>query len=76
MLIPNKYEDTSKNLLAVAGQVITSVRGRKNLYSLYKKVIEQRKDEYPITFSKYLLALDFLYAIGKIDIEDKDVIKK
>lgn len=76
VLIPNKYEDVSKNLLTIGADIIKSIRGRRNIYTLYKKVIESRSDEYQIPFDKYLLALDFLYAVGKVDLDDKDVIRK
>ena len=75
MLIPSKYEDISKNLLSVGVDIFKCMGRKKNLYLLYKKVIELRNDEYPITFNQYLLSLDFLYSIGKIDIENKEIIK-
>lgn len=76
MLVPNKYEDISKNLLTIGADIIKTIRGRRNIYTLYKKVIETRNDEFQIPFDTFLLALDFLYAVGKIDIDGKDVIRK
>lgn len=76
MLIPSKYEDVSKNLLTIGADIIKSIRGRRNIYTLYKKVTELRRDKYQISFDKYLLALDFLYALGKVDLDGNDVIRK
>lgn len=76
MLVPSKYEDVSKNLLTIGAEIIKSIRGRRNIYMLYKKVTAARGDEYQISFDKYLLALDFLYAMGKIDIDAEDIIRK
>ncbi|MFC1691833.1 ABC-three component system middle component 6 [Nanoarchaeota archaeon] len=76
MLVPNKYEDVSKNLLSIGAEIIKSLRGRRNIYMLYKKVTLARGDEYRLSFDKYLLALDFLYAMGKIELDDEDIVRK
>jgi hypothetical protein len=76
VLIPSKYENVSQNILSIGADIIKTIRGRKNIYALYKKVIEARNDEYKISFDKYLLALDTLYALDKIEIEGQDIVRK
>ncbi len=75
MIIPNKYENISQNILELGKDLLTLLSRRKNIYDLYKELIIHRNENYEVPFSKYLIALDFLYALGKIDIEDENVVR-
>ncbi len=73
MLLPNKYEDLSRNLLSIGMDIVKLLRVKRNIYDLYIKLKNKRNDTYSISFQTYLLALDFLYAIGKIKLEKEEI---
>ena len=73
MLLPNKYEDVSKNLLSIGSEIIVLLKTKRDIYGLYQKLKNKRNDKYALSFESYLLALDFLYAIGKIKLEKEEI---
>jgi hypothetical protein len=75
MLIPHKYEDISQNLLSVGLDILKILKRRKNVYNLYKELLEMRNDEYELPLNKFFLALDFLYAVGIIDLDEESVVR-
>jgi len=75
MLIPNKYENISQNILSVGLDIIKILKKRKNIYSLYKELLKIRNDEYELPLDKFFLALDFLYAVGLIDLDEEMVVR-
>lgn len=76
MLVPNKYEDVSKNILSLGLDVLRVLKLRKNVYDLYQSLLRERNDTYQISFNKFLLTLDFLYSLDLITLKDGDVIRK
>jgi len=51
------------------------MKKKHNLYELYTEVVQNRKDFYQLSFEQYLITLDFLYAINKIDLKEENLIK-
>ena len=75
MLIPHKYEDISQNMLSVGLDILRILKRRRNVYNLYKEVVEMRNDEYELPLNKFFFALDFLYAVGIIDFDEERVVR-
>ena len=75
MLIPNKYADISKNTLSIGLSILKFMKKTHNLYELYKEIIKNREDFYTLSFEQYLITLDFLYTLGKIDISGEDIVR-
>ncbi|MGC1119988.1 MAG: ABC-three component system middle component 6 [Candidatus Methanofastidiosia archaeon] len=75
MLIPHKYEDISQNMLSVGLDILKILKRRRNVYNLYKKLLEMRNDEYELSLNKFFLTLDFLYAVGIIDFDEESVVR-
>lgn len=76
MLVPNKYEDLSKNFFSVGIDIVRLVKRPRKVYNLYTDLINTRKDKYEITFNRFLLTLDFLFAVGIIELENNRIMKK
>lgn len=75
MLIPSKYENFSQNILSIGLDVMKILKRKKNIYILYKELLEVRDDEYELPLNKFLLTLDFLYAVGLIHIDEKNLVR-
>ena len=75
MLIPHKYEDISQNMLSIGLDVLSILKRRRNVYNLYKELLETRNDEYELPLNKFFLTLDFLYAVGIIDLDEESVVR-
>ena len=75
MLIPHKYEDISQNILSVGLDILQILKKRRNIYNLYKELLDMRNDEYELPLNKFFLTLDFLFAIGIIDLDKESVVR-
>jgi len=75
MILPNKYEDISKNMLSLGLNVLNLLEMPTNTYHLYKQLLKLRNDKYELKFERFLLVLDFLFALGLINISNGKVIK-
>jgi len=75
MLIPHKYEDISQNMLSVGLDILHILERRRNIYNLYKELVRTRDDEYELSLNKFFLTLDFLYAVGIIDLDKECVVR-
>lgn len=75
MLIPNKYEDISQNILSVGLDILQILKRRRNVYNLYKELLKMRNDEYELPLNKFFLTLDFLFTIGIIDLDEESVVR-
>ena len=73
MLIPNKYEDLSHSVLAVGSEITTLLNQRRDIYRLYKLLLKKQNADYELSFDRYLLILDFLYAINIINLQGGEV---
>ncbi|MGD2247928.1 MAG: hypothetical protein PVF58_05945 [Candidatus Methanofastidiosia archaeon] len=75
MLIPHKYEGISQNMLSVGLDILKILRRRRNVYNLYKELIQMRNDEFELSLNKFFLTLDFLYAAGIITLDGESVVR-
>lgn len=75
MIVPNKYDDISKNMLTLGINVLNLLDYPKNVYILYKELLKFRNDRYEIEFSNFILTLDFLFALHLIKFNKEKVSK-
>jgi hypothetical protein len=75
MIVPNKYDDISKNMLTLGINVLNLLDYPKNVYILYKELLKFRNDRYEIEFSNFILTLDFLFALDLIKFNKEKVSK-
>ncbi len=74
MLIPNKYETLSQNILTIGKDVIEILRKRNvGVYDLYKLVLEKRKEDFDLNLNKLFFTLDFLYSMELIEVNDGEI---
>ncbi len=76
MVMPNKVVKPIDSLVGISGFIkkILYIDGQVDINSLYKKL----NGKYPtqVTVEKYILSLDFLFALGVIDLKDEVIIKR
>nr|WP_321482228.1 ABC-three component system middle component 6 [uncultured Cohaesibacter sp.] len=70
--MPTKHIKTENALIGVGGEVLSMLQGEKTASVLFSELQTWREEnELPtLHFDWFLLALDFLYAIGAISFED------
>jgi len=77
MIIPNKYKDVSQNIFSLGKNILEILDKRdSSIYDLYKIVIEKRGDEFYADLKLFFFSLDFLYALGLIEINGGIIFKK
>ncbi len=71
MLIPNKYETLSQNILSIGKDVIEILNGKEiSVYNLYKFVLQRRREDFALNLEKFFFTLDFLYSINLIELNE------
>lgn len=66
MILPTKHISIENSLLGVSTQILTRVNNGQTVSSLWNEVKNMRGVR---TFERFTLALDFLYAIGALDLQ-------
>jgi len=64
MILPTKHTPESKSLLGFGVKVLSSLNSPKTFNELWLGV---RERETSLSYSHFVLALDFLYIIGAVD---------
>ncbi len=67
MILPTKHIPTSHSLLGVGAKVLAALERPRTMVSLWDQLRDQPEVS---TFARLVLALDMLYAIEAIDLED------
>ncbi len=75
MLLPSKYENFSQNYLSLGKDILRIVKHKKNIYELFKELVEYRRDEFEINLQKYIFTLDLMYALGTIKLEGENIVR-
>lgn len=70
--MPTKYVKEDAAIIGVGAILLRYIDNKRDLSCLWEKV---KTDPSVATFQRFVLALDFLYLLGLIDIED-NVIKR
>jgi len=74
MILPSKHLSQERALLTVGGQILQHLRQPKTVSSLWKELT--LRAEYlphsisPLSYDGFVLALDLLYLIDTIEMED------
>ncbi|WP_425583242.1 ABC-three component system middle component 6 [Streptosporangium oxazolinicum] len=66
MILPNKYIQTSHSLLGQASEILVLRRQGLSVSSLWDEV----RNATSISYEQFILALDLLYAINLLDINE------
>lgn len=67
MILPTKHIPTHQSLLGGGAAVLRLLRQGRTITDLWEQV---RKTQMLPSYPNFLLALDFLYALGALDLED------
>lgn len=73
MILPTKHISEERALVRVGAEIIQILKEPKTvsrLWNDYKVLRQEIAVSSPITFDWFLLALDFLYTIGAIDLKN------
>jgi hypothetical protein len=71
MVMGNKIFNVNDTLFATGAIIIKHLRNsNEKIDNLYQKV----KEEKEISFKKFILTLDFLFIVDKIEIKEKDIV--
>jgi hypothetical protein len=67
MILPDKSITLSYSLVGIGSYILNELATSQTISSLWERV---KNHEEITTFEKFVLSLDFLYAIGLIDFKD------
>jgi hypothetical protein len=73
MILPTKYLRCERSLLGIGAEILENLANPKAMSSLWEdvKTSRQRKSSSLIySYDWFILALDFLYLIGTIELKD------
>ena len=71
MVMGNKIINVNDTLFVIGAVIIKNLKNsNEKIDNLYQKV----KEEKDIPFKKFILTLDFLFIIDKIEIKEKDIV--
>lgn len=73
MLLPDKYIPVQDTLPFVAKEIYGKIKGDIMPYALWSKL---RRDESVSTYERFVYALDFMYALGMIEMSDSGFIRR
>lgn len=79
MILPQKHIKLSESLFALGAIILSILKKTKNIDELWESLERLNgTDELPAkhTFDSFVLALDYLYSIGAIDINEKGGIRR
>ena len=72
MILPTKHMPQEKALVTVGSIILKRLERQKTVSALWEEILEHYQDERnsnsDISFDWFVLALDFLYTIGAIEI--------
>ena len=72
MIMPSKYLREDEALVGVGGILLQRIEGRRNISFLWEDV---KTNHAVATFERFILALDFLFLLGLIDIKDNEIMR-
>ena len=70
--MPSKYLKEDEALVGVGALLLQYIDGSPNLSNLWEDV---KNNHSVATFERFILALDFLFLLGLIDIKDNNVMR-
>lgn len=70
MILPSKYIEEHESLLGVGAKLLRYIDNDIALSELWE---ESKAQKYLLNFERFILALDMLYAMGLISLEDQTI---
>jgi hypothetical protein len=70
MIMPTKYLKEDEALIGVVATFLQHIKSQRNISSLWEDVIN---DQTVCTFERFILALDFLFLLGFIELIDNEI---
>jgi hypothetical protein len=74
VILPSKHLSQERALLTVGGRILQHLRQPKTVSALWEELNPKTEDSTftnkPLSFDGFVLALDLLYLIGTINMED------
>lgn len=74
MILPSKHLSPERALLTVGGRVLEYLRHPKTVSALWEELTPRPENSMystpPLSYDGFVLALDILYLIGAIEMED------
>lgn len=67
MILPSKHIKTAASLIWIGAILISNLKTPKSVGLLWEEV---KKNQYIRDYRRFILALDFLYLVSAIEIED------
>ena len=75
MILPTKGIAPDRSIIGVGGDILGLMReepiGVSTLWERYAKHRKRRGYDAPVTFDWFILALDFLFMIGAVELDDR-----
>ena len=72
MIMPSKYLREDEDIVGVGGILLHCIESRRNLSSLWEDV---KTNHTVATFERFILALDFLFLLGLIEIKGNEIMR-
>ena len=72
MIMPSKYVREEEAIIGVGNILLQHIKGSINISSLWENV---KTNHAVVTFDRFVIALDFLYILGIIDIKQNDIMR-
>ena len=80
MILPTKGITPDRSILGVGGDILGLMReepvGATTLWEWYVKYRRRRGFDAPVTFDWFVMALDFLFMIGAVGLDDRERLVK
>ncbi len=79
MILPTKGISPDRALLSVGGEVLDLLPEPTTVSRLWHDLMQrrtQRDQQAPVTYDWFVLALDFLFAIGAIELDERTLIRR
>ncbi|MEI2358992.1 ABC-three component system middle component 6 [Priestia megaterium] len=70
MILPNKYITLNNSLLGIGSVILASLNKPSHVSFLWEKITSNK---YRISFDKFILALDFLFVLGLINVTNNNI---
>lgn len=67
MILPTKHIHTERSLLAFAAKILKAIDRPKTVSELWHGI---RSGERHVSFSRFVMALDFLYILGSVEFHE------
>ncbi|MDO4926748.1 MAG: hypothetical protein Q3980_13960 [Turicibacter sp.] len=71
MILPKKHVKLSESLFAIGAILLTTLKDNPSVDKIWNTISNDKNLNITISFDNFILALDYLYTIGAIDINEK-----